>query len=812
MRELLQDIKLGARTLLKQRGFAAVVILTLAVAIGGNIAIFSLIQGVLLQPLPYPEADRIVRLHETRRGSNAAITALTYLDWQSGNQVFDRMAAHANGPVTLTGVTEPVQLRSAQVAADYFEIFGIRAALGRTFLPDEDEPGHTPVAVISDSLWRTQFGAAPSIIGRSILIDDQPHLVIGVLPSGTAIDRGDQQLWRPLVFTEQNRTRNYHWLSVVARLKPGVTLEQARANMNTIAGRIAAAYPETNKEWGVRIEPFRDGVVSGPLRRSLGLLMIAVAVVLAIACANVASLGLTRGLAREREVAIRLSLGASRARLIRQFATEGGLLCAAGSGLGLALGNIIKIGINAALPPGSLPGVREISISAPVVLFTLGLMIATTLVCALLPAARTTRPELAGAIYERTMRAPGGAVQSRLNGIFVVVQVALAFALLAAAGLLVRSVARLQRVDAGIDPSNLLTVRLPIAAKRFSNADAFSAYLRELAERVGAAPGVRNVAFALSLPLQRGGYGMGVQIVGEPEVDVANRPFTFFKPVSPSYFRALRMQIRRGRPLSPRDTSSAAPVVIINDAFARKYFPNRNALGQRVLIREVLFGKLGLGSDVAWEIVGIVSDERVGGLENEEPTPIVYASNEQSPQMISQILIVRGTLAPLPLEREVRAAIRGLSPDQVLADVKTIEQIRADSLGPRRFQSGLLVAFAAVALVLAALGIYGLLSYTVAQRTRELGIRSALGANARQLIRHVVARGMKLVGLGLALGVLIALAAGQLMSGFLFGITERDPVSFAAGIALLAMAAWIACYLPARRASMVDPIICLRSE
>ena len=812
MLELWHDIRLGTRTLLKQRGFSLVVLLTLAIGVGGNVAIFSFVYGVLLQPLPYAEPERIVRLHESEEGSRAGISTLTYLDWKAENQVFARMAAHVNIPATLTGTAEPIQLRTNQVSADFFEVFGIRAALGRTFLPDDDQPGRPLVAVISDSLWRTQFRSDPNTLGRSISLDEQPHTIVGVLPGGTAIDRGYHQLWRPLVFTPQNRTRNYHWLSAVALLKPGVTLGQAQANMNAIAARIAADYPDTNKGWSVRVSLFQDGVVSRSLRQTLNLLMLAVGAVLAIAGVNVAHLFLTRGLAREREIAVRLSLGASRARLVRQFAVEGTLLCFAASALGAVLAyGLIRI-FGALLPAHALPAEAEVSLNVPVLLFALGLTIVTTVLCAVIPAVRVTCWDVFPALCQRSSHATSGAAQTRLQGMFVVLQVALAFALVATAGLLIRSIEKLQRVDLGVEAAHLVTARLPILEKQFPHPDAFTGYLRQITERVGSVPGVSDAAFTTTLSLQLGGYGMGVQIVGAPVAAQTDRPFTFFKPVSPSYFQTMRLRLQRGRSLSERDLKGSSAVAVVNEAFMKKYFAERDPLGQQLLIREVLFGQVGLGSDVAWQIVGVVSDEKVGGLDNTEAEPMVYVTNDQSPQMISQILVVRTELPPAFVLRDVRAAIRSVNPNQPVTDVKTLDQVKTDSLGVRRFQSGLLAAFASLALLLAGLGIYGVLSHAVERRTRELGIRSALGATPRQLIGHVLRRGMALAGVGVIAGLLLALGTSRLMSGFVFGISARDPFTIAAGATLIAIAAWLACYLPARRAARVDPIVCLRAE
>jgi putative ABC transport system permease protein len=467
--------------------------------------------------------------------------------------------------------------------------------------------------------------------------------------------------------------------------------------------------------------------------------------------------------------------------------------------------------LQAALPAQTIPAEAEISLNLPVLLFTLGLTAVTTLGCAVIPALQTTRTSASDALRQRSANASESKSQIRLHGTLVVIQVALAVALLTVAGLLMRSIHRMSRVTLGVDATNLLTARLPIASERFQNPDTFTAYLERITERVAALPGVSDVSFTAVLPLQRGGFGMGVQIAGEAVAEKANRPFTFFKPVAPSYFQTMRMRMLQGRSLDPRDTRGSPPVAVISDAFARKYFPRRNPIGERVLLPAVLFGQMGLGPDVAWEVVGVVSDERVGGPGNQMWEPIVYASLEQAPQTVSQMLIVRGE-GGSRLTREVLNTVHAINPDQVLTHVMTMEEVKADALGPMRFQSSVLGGFAFVALLLAALGIYGTLAHAVQRRTRELGIRAVLGATGRQLIGHVRSRGMKLVATGLALGVVIALSLSRLMAGFLFGTEANDPIAYGAAALILGVVAWVACTIPARRAAKVDPVICLRCE
>jgi len=540
--ELLQDLRYGIRTLRKSPGFATVAVLTLAIGIGANTAIFSFVNGVLLKPLPYGEPERIVRvLEKPPGGGRNGISTLNYLDWQKDNTVFEYMAAQTGGSVTLTGINEPVQLRGSLVSPHYFDIFGVKPVLGRTFAADEDQLGKERVAVLSHALWDSQFGADPNVVGRTILLDGQPHTVIGVLPAGGAFDRAFSQIWRPLAFEPQNMTRNFHWFGAFAKLKRGVTLKQATAQMDAIGARIARDYPDSNKGWGVTIDLFADTVVGTQLRQSLYVLLSAVGMVLLIGCANLANLTLARGTAREREVAIRASIGAGRWRLVRQFLTEYVLLSICGGLLGLGLGLALKAGLELALPPFSLPREANVAIDAQVLLFTLALAVFTGIVFGLVPALQATRPNLASCMKEGGRGASSGG-RHKARSALVVTEVALAFVLLVGAGLLIRSFFQMQQVDTGFDSTNVLTAGLPIPDKRFPDPAQLNVYLRQVVGNVEALPGVRDVALTSALPLQGWGYGMPFQRADKPMVDRANRKACFFKMVSPSYFRALGMR------------------------------------------------------------------------------------------------------------------------------------------------------------------------------------------------------------------------------------------------------------------------------
>jgi putative ABC transport system permease protein len=811
MASLLQDVRFAWRTLAKSPGFAVVALLTLALGIGANTAIFSFVDGVLLRPLPYQDADRIVRvLEKPPHGDRNGISTLNFLDWQQDNAVFDFMAAQTGGTATLTGGTEPLQLRGALVSAHFFDIYGIHAALGRTFVPGEDALGRNRVVVLSHALWVSQFGADPSLIGRTILLDNEPHTVIGVLPAGGAFDRAYNQLWRPLAFEPANMTRNFHWMTSFARLKDGVSVQQAQADMSAIGARIARDFPDSNKGWGVIVERYADTLIPADLRTALLVLITATALMLLIGCANLANLALARGVSREREVALRASLGAGRWRLVRQFLTENVLLSLCGGALGILVGYGATAWLRTLIPPFSFAREVDITMDVRVLLFALATSVLTGVLFGMAPAWHATSPNLTGLIKDGGRGASSGASRTRLREMLIVAEVALAFVLLVGSGLMMRSFFRLLNVDLGFDGTNALSIGVPITTERFPDPARLNLYLRELRTAVEAVPGVRDTALSCAPPMQGTCYGMPMHVAGRPMVDPANRSGGFYKVVSPSYFAALKLTIARGRALSDRDTTSAPPVLVINQRLAKREFGNDDPVGQRMLIQEILPGKTQLGPDIAWEVVGVVRDEKISGVADDQSAG-VYVSNEQSP-VYGQTLIVRTAVDPLAIQNSITSAIHSVDPDQALTDIRTIDQIKELSMATNRLQSILLGIFAGVALALAGIGIYGVISYSVAQRTHEMGIRAALGATRRHLLSLVLSRGLVLTLVGLAIGVSGSLALTRLMASLLYGVGARDPVTMVVVGALLASVAATACYVPARRATQVDPIVALRYD
>ncbi|MET0164984.1 MAG: ABC transporter permease, partial [Vicinamibacterales bacterium] len=748
MSSLLRDVRHSVRALRQSPGFTAVAVLTLAIGIGANTAIFSFVDAMLLKPLPDPDADRIVRVMEKPpRGERNGISTLNFLDWQRDNTVFDFMSAQTGDAVTLTGGSEPVQIRGGLVSAGYFKVFGAEPALGRTFLPGEDQLGKHQVAVISHSLWITQFGGDPTIVNRTVLLNNEPHAIVGVLPATSAFDRAPVQIWRPLAFKPSNMTRDFHWMVSFARLKDGVTLTQARANMDAIGKRIENDFPASNKGWGVVVEPYAETLINAQARTILLLLISSTGFLLLIGCANLANLALARGVSREREVVVRASLGAGRWDLIRQFLTENVLLSLCGGLFGLVIGYSLMNAMKLMLPPFTTPREANASMDGRVLLFALIVSIATGILFGMAPALQATKPDLAASMKEEGRGSSGGVGRRRLRDSLIVVEIALAFMLLVVSGLMMRSFVGLLNIDAGFDSTNVLTMRMPATIEQFPDPEQLNRYLREVRTAVEAVPGVRETAYSCAPPMQGTCYGMPMQAANKPLVELARRDGGFYKVVSPSYFSTLGIKPIKGRLLADTDISNSPPVLVLNERMVKRFFPNEDPVGQRLLIQKIVPGKTELGSDIAWEVVGVIGDEKIGGPEDVQSAG-VYVSNEQSP-VYGMVLNIRASVNPMTLQTPITAAIRSVNKDQALSDIRSVDQIRDQSMGGRRLVSILLGTFATVALVLAGIGIYGVISYNVAQRTREMGIRAALGATERSLLRLILDRGVRLTLIGL---------------------------------------------------------------
>jgi len=806
---LQHDIRYALRALRLSPGFAAVAIVTIALAVGSNTAIFSFVNGFVLHPLPYPDADRIVRLLERRPdGGLNSVSTLNYLDWAEQSTVFEFMSPRTGWQATWTGGDEPLQLQGGRGAIDFFKIYGTSAAHGRLFAPGEDELGNDKVVVLTHAFWENRFGADPNAVGRSIVLNGEPHEIIGVLEAGT-FDRDAAQIWKPLAFEPSNMTRDFHWFGVFAKLKPGVTLEQARAEMKVIGDRISAEYPASNQGWNVGVDRAAD-VIGGPQLRTAVLVMFAATgFVVLIGCANLASLALARGISREREIAVRAALGASRWRLARQFLTENVLIAICGGVAGIGVGFATMKWIETMIPPNSFPAELEARMDGTAMLFAFAVAVATGLLFGLAPAIQATRPNLTGSMKEGGHGSTSGS-GGRVRATLVVAEIALAFVLLVGAGLMMKSVFSLLDVDPGFDSSNVLTAGLPLSVRQYPDPATLNTYLDSLQSAIVAAPGVTGVALTTALPLQGWGYGMPFQIAGRDAVDRANRRAGFFKMVTPSYFATLGINLRSGRTLSDTDTAGAAPVAVINETFAKRELPDVDPIGQRVLVQQIIPGQTGLGEEIPWEIVGVIADEKIGGLDDVGSGGL-YVSYRQSPAY-GLSLAVRGTVDPASLQGAVRAAVDTVNKDQALSRVRTLEQIERESMTAQRIQSILYGVFATIALLLAAVGIYGVISYSVAQRTHEMGIRAALGASGPRLRQLVFRSGMLLALVGLVLGLVGALAATRVMTSILAGVSPRDPLTLAAVAVVLAIVAAVACFIPAQRVTRVAPNIALRYQ
>ncbi len=809
MDQLTKDVRFGLRMVRNSPAFTTAATLTLALGIGGTTAMFSFVDAVLLKPLPFPGAERILNVWEKPPGGDRnGISTLNFLDWKNQNSVFTAMAAQTWDSVTLTDADVPVQLRNGRVSAAYFDIFGAKPMLGRTFAPDEDQLGKEYEVILSHRVWQSRFGADRNIIGRSIRFGGAPYTVIGVMPPGT-FDREWQDVWTPLAFRPVEMTRDYHWMISWARLKPGVTLAQARDQMKAIAALIERAYPKSNKGWSATVDRYQDRLVDDRLRQSLLLLLSAVGAVLLIGCVNLANLLLVRGAGREREVAIRSALGAGRGRLVCQFLTESVLLAGLGGTVGIAIGWGLMRGLKAWIPPFLLPAEADVQLNGQVLLFAAVIIIVTGILFGIAPAIQSTQADLVGSLKEGGRGATSGLGRMRVRNVLAVAEIALAFILLSSAALLVRSFYRLQQVDPGFDTTNVITMQLPMTSEQYPDGPRIISYLGQVLEKLQTVPGVRDAATTGALPLEGWPDGMPFLIEGRPFVDIANRPACGFKPVSPSYLSALGMKLVKGRWLAESDTPGALPVTVINETMAKRYFKGQEPIGKRIRIERIIPGQPALGPEIPWQVVGVVADEKAHNLEGSSAG--LYVSYKQSPGTHTA-LAVRGVVDPTHLVKAIELAIWQLNKNQALDEIKTLEEIKSDSLGDNRLRSILVGTFAGLALLLAAIGVYGVISYSVAQRTHEIGVRAALGASHWDQLGLVLKTGIALTAAGLVIGVLGALGLTHLLSSLLFGVSPRDPGTLLLVSGILATVAAAACYIPAHRATRVDPVVALRHE
>ena len=808
MGALLQDLRYGIRTLAKNPGFTVVVVLTLALGIGANTAIFSVVDAVLLRALPYPQSDRLFTVYQTLPqdpAQNAGVSYPNYLDWAQQNEAFESIAAARGNVLALSGQGEPAYIQTGSVTSNYFDVLRVRPLLGRTLQASDDALDANPVVVMSESLWRARFGADPAIVGSAITLDQHPITIVGIVPAyfHPSVPDAAAQLWVPLrqdgVFSDMRARRGGHYLSALGRLKPGVTAAQAQDEMAAMEQRLAEQFPNENKGWGIRIVSLQADM-AGNVRTGLLVLLGAVGFVFLIACANVASLQLARAASRRKEIAIRVALGAGRQRLLRQFLTESVLLSVIGGAVGLLLAYEALQGLIAWLP-ADLPRISEIHVDARVLAFGLALSVLSGVIFGLAPAWHGTESRLAEAL-EGARGAGEERSSHRARNAFVVAETALAIVLLIGSGLLIRSFARLQQVNVGFNPARLLIAQIGLPRAQYAKPEQWISFYKQTLERMNALPGAQEAAVAVPLPLSDSYINLAFEIEGRPPHSKSDSPTADFVAISPNYFHVMQVPLLRGREFSNADSENGPQVCVISSSLAQQLFPRENALGQRILI--------GYPASSAREIVGVVGDVKDSDLAARESAQI-YVPFVQNPFWAADIA-VRSYGNPSALGGALRAQIREIDSALPVAEVRPMAEVIGSSVAQPRFRTALLSLFGAAALLLAAIGIYGVLAYTVAQQTREIGIRMALGANPGKVMRLVLARGLRLAGAGTVIGVLAALMLTQLLNSLLFGVSATDPLTFAAVAGLLLGVALLACYVPARRAMRVDPMVALRYE
>lgn len=808
LEQLVADIRFGLRMLRKNPGFTAVAVLTLALGIGANTYIFSVVDALLFRPMEFPDPDRIVALWERLPAVNLdrnELAPANFLDWKVQNHVFDHIAAQSWWDANLGGVERPEHLHGFLVTPDYFAALEAQPILGRTFLPEEGAAGKDHVAILSYSLWRDHFAADPTVAGRTVLLNGIEYTVVGVMgqnfdyPSGT-------QVWAALAFTpRQEASRRAHYLHAVAHLGAGVSREQAQAEMSAIASRLTRQYPDTNTGRDARVMPLMDSEV-GQTRAPLMIMLAAVGLVLLIACANISNLLLARANSRQRETAIRSALGATRRRLVRQWLVESMLLGLLGGGLGILLAYFCLEVRVIRIPPEfarTIPGWGKIAINGPVLLFTSVVSLGTGLIFGFLPALGASRLNVNDTLKDGAPSAGLGRRRGMLRNALIVTEVGLSMALLATAGLMMKSFVRLEGVSPGFNPERVLTMSIALPDAKYTSDQQTATFYEQLIERVQNLPGVQSAAAANMIPLSGMNGTSTIRIEGRPEPKPEQEPEANFRSVSNSYFRTMQMPILRGREFTSQDSAKGQLVVSVNQVFAARFWPGEDAVGKRMRFS-------GPPEERPWRTIVAVVGNVKNQLDVAARSEMYFPLRQQSENTMA--LVVRTSQDPRSLEESVRGQVVDLDRDLPVFNVMTMDDLRSVSVTAQRIGGTLMAAFAGFALVLAAIGLFGVIAYTVSERTREIGIRMALGARPGEVFRLVVGRGMTLALIGLLVGLPLALGMGRAVAGLLYGVAPNDFATFATVAVLLGGVALAACYIPARRAMRVDPIIALRYE
>jgi predicted permease len=798
---------MGVRLLRKYPGFTITALLAVALGIAANTAIFSVVYATLLAPLPYEDPDRIVIVWSRIQGNRNVTAAGDYLDWRRLSRSFTGLHAWTGRNVSLSSGERPEEVPARIGTPGFITTHGFKLVLGRDFLPEEGVVGKERVMILTHQFWQTRFGGDPSILNRQIRVDGEPHSVVGVIAPGVA-DRLESRVFLPLAFKPEQINHDFHWLLVLGRLKPGVTLAQANADMESATKEMARLYPKSNSGWSASVEPLKNNFLPDEVVSTLWLLLGAVGFVLLIACANVANLLLARGIARQREVAVRSAIGASRGRVVSQLLTESVVLAAAGGALGLGLAHLLMDGIMALMPPNTLPSEADVSLNVPVLVFTLLVSLLSGLLFGCAPAWQVTRLNLSDILKEAGRTSIGGS-RRWVPRALVVAEVALALTLLAGAGLAIASLVKLTTIDLGFRTDHLLTFNLPVPSERLKGPEQIQLFYRQALDRLKAIPGVTSVSASTGMPVSGTGFGMPFYIAGKPVKDPSQRPGAGFNMVTPDYYRTFGIQIQRGRGFTEQDSAGAPRVAVVNDAFVRRYLPGVDPLNQRLVIEQLIPGVTRLGPGVEWQIVGVYHAVRNRGPRGDFPEIDVPFAQSLWP---GTVVAVRTSLDPDSIRKSAAEIVQSLDPDLPIADVQTMDQLVERSLAGDRFQAVVFGGFAAAALVLAALGIYGVMSFAVVQRRHEIGLRMALGAGREKVLRQVLRDGVLTALLGVALGSIGAYLVGRAMQSMLFGVQAVDPLVLPVVAGLLMATAILACLVPALRAASVDPMTALRQD
>jgi len=799
---MIQDIRFALRTFLKSPGFTAVAILALGLGIGANTALFSVINTVLLRPLPYQQPERLVRIYETFLPKGyGSVSTPNYIDWRSQNHVFERLEAFSFGSINLQGDAHPERIPLSVGTSGMFDLLGAKPIRGRTFLPDEDQPGKPDVAVISERLWRRRFASDPNLVGSKLTLDGKQTTVIGIMPASFQFPPGNvtTDIWMPFQFSANNlKQRGSHWMAVMGRVKPGINIDGAEGDMKQIAAGLAQQYPAQQKGRSIMIRSLQE-VLVGNIRPALFVLMGSVGFVLLIACANVANLLLARAAARKREVSVRAALGASRARLIRQFLTESLMLALAGGALGAFLGDE---GLQALvyLASRQIPRSADVSLDGRVFLFLLGISLLAGIIFGLVPAFQGAREDLQDGLREGGRSGSAGGRGAHFRNALVISEFALALVLLIGAGLMLRTFLTLNATDSGLSTRGVLNMSVSLPNDKYASSNMWQRFYEPALQRIQAIPGVRAAGIINLLPLQswdsNGNFGIDNRPQGEP----GHQPFAEYRVISPGYFQALGIPMVRGRDVTAEDSANAPRTIWINDALARRYFPGEDPIGHKIIWNSPC------------TIAGVAANIRQAGLD-QQPLPEIYFPAAQVGNSIAGMTLVISTnVEPSSITGAVRSAIQSVDPVQPVFGIKTMERVVSDSLSNQRLYAWLLGVFAGLALLLASAGIYGVMSYLVTQRTQEFGVRMALGAAKGDVLRMVLRQALLLIAGGVVIGLAGAFAVTRVLSNFLYGVKPVDLPTFAGVSAVLIVVALVATYLPARRATKVDPMVALRYE